>query len=100
MTSKNSLQEKLTHEYTYADLHLSQDNKMNDMSCLTCTDIEKAEKALNEKGYTIAGLCTDVPLSVSTGLNGYCVLVITNMLNQELYWLPCFDCVINNWLER
>ena len=99
MTPKASIQEKLRNEYSAHDVQISQDNRVADLSCLILTDIVTAEKVLNERGYAMAGICSDVPVAVSLGMNEACLLIVKDVATGNLHWLSCFDYIIENWLE-
>ena len=99
MITKASIQEKLQNKYSLHDVQISQDNRVTDLSCLILTDAITAEKVLNERGYTMAGVCFDVPLSISLAMNGACLLIVKDVATGNLYWLSCFDYIIKNWTE-
>lgn len=99
MTSKTVVQANLKNQYSSCDIRISPDNRVEDLSCLVLTNVTLTEKVLNIMGYTIIGICSDVPTAISLGMNDVRLLIVKSTKTGELYWLSCFDYIIENWLE-
>ena len=100
MITKTSVQEKLKNTYSPCEVQISPENRLTNLSYLTLNDVLTAERVLNKHGYTISGICSNIPTAISLGMNGACLLVIKDISTGNLHWLSCFDYIIENWLEE
>ena len=95
-----TLKQKLQTEWSLVDLNIGQNNHVLDNNCLINKNVVQAEETLNKLGFTIAGVCYDVPLCISLGLKNSCLLVLKSLDNEDVYWMHCVTSVVENWLRE
>lgn len=99
MIRKEELKKKLEKVFRLSDIAVECDNEVRDNTCLVKEKIEDAEKCLRKRGFTMVGVCYDIPTSLNLGLHDCCLLIVEDVKTGKLHWLHCFKCVINMWLE-